>query len=219
MITASDESQRIQKFLSETKGNTLDALYILYDEYLKTAENPGQALRAVLEFPEEIGNDDGASEKVSIDLAAETKQKYAQHIKTTVSVLAEANNPVDVFYRNLWEMVFTAPTAPQDSAQAAVLLMILCEDIAEIPYYPTVDMVSMENEEFRNRVEALMPLIREAFQMMNRRFSQRTEYASQIYRLLQDLSREDACVLLSIVFNTVENRAARKAKAEASADK
>ncbi len=210
-----DKRERLQKMLEETKGNTLDIYYVIYDEYLKNNADGNKFLEMICEIPNKLGENDTQSEKVSPSIEKEIQNEYTEYLEQTVALLIKANHTKERFYEHLWNMVFASPTVPKEAERCAVLLQILCEKIADIPYYQVIDTVNMNDEEFIQRFTELTPLIMEAFQLMRREFSQRTEETSQIYRLLKDLSKEDACVFLTACFNVLEEKAYYIGKAAA----
>lgn len=198
---------RLLKVMTEATGNSLDIYYVIYQEFLLPSERPSILLKTIFEYPDTIGKDDSPSEKVSPQVESETIRQYQEWLNNTVSLLIESNAPADVFYENLWNSVFCSPTAPKSVEQSAVILKILNEDVPTLPYYQAVNLIPMTNNEFAERLKKLNPRIREAVHMFNRHFAQRTEEVSQIYRLSQDLSPEDACVYWAIIINILQNGA------------
>lgn len=207
MNANSKKQEKLLKTMQEATGNSLDIYYVLFEEYLKSDENPSELLRLVMEFPNEIGADDGASEKISQQVENETIQQYKSYLFDTVKLLMESNDTVNEFYKKLWDAVFSSPTSPKDSEQCAVILKFLFDEIPMLPYYQAVDEILMENDEFSRRVDNLTTRIQEAMHMLNRHFPQKTVESSQILRLSEDLSKEDACVYWALVMNIIKKSA------------
>lgn len=199
-----DEKERLLKLLSETKANTLDVLYTVYQEFLKNSENPVEFFRIVLEYSEKIGTDDGASEKISELMLERTSKEYAELINSTIRILLKSNKSVDDFYTDLWSSIFAGPLSPSEPEECTVILKILCEDVPVIPYYQAVDLVIMDDEMFSCHLKTILPQLQEAYHMISRQFLQKTELTSQIYRLMQSLSREDASVFLAVIISFIQ---------------
>lgn len=201
------KQEKLLKIIKEAQGNSLDIYYTLFEEYLKDDENPSELLRLIMEFPNEIGDDDGASKKISQQVENETIHQYKSYLFDTVKLLTKLNDTVKEFYEKLWYTVFSSPTSPKDSEQCAVMLKFLSEEIPMLPYYQAVDEILMENDEFSKRVHSLSPRIQEAIHMFNRHFLQKTVESSQIVRLSEDLSKEDACVYWASIMTIIKKSA------------
>lgn len=202
-----EKQERLLEIMQEAKGNSLDIYYVIYQEFLLNDEDPAALLRLIFDFPGRIGEDDSASEKVSPQVESETIRQYQGFLINSVELLMKPNDPVDLFYKNLWKTVFCSPTAPRELDQCAVILKFLNESIPTLPYFQAIDLISMENDEFIKRREDLKSRIQEAVHMFNRHFPQRTEEISQICRLGQSLSTEDACVYWATIIIIVQNSA------------
>lgn len=200
-------SEKLLKIIKEAQGNSLDIYYVLYEEHLKDNDNPSELLRLIMEFPNEIGKNDGASEKVSPQIEDEAIRQYGSYLFDTVKLLIKSNDTVEEFYKKLWDTVFLSPTSPKDSEQCAVILKLLSEEIPTLPYYQAVDEIFMENDEFSKRIYALTPRLQEAVHMLNRHFSQKTVESSQLLRLSKDLSKEDACVYWALLIKMIKKSA------------
>lgn len=219
MNTNLEKQEKLLNIIKEAQGNSLDIYYVLFQEYLKDDENPSELLRLIMEFPNEIGEDDGASEKISQQVENEVIQQYKSYLFDTVKLLMKSNDTAKEFYEKLWYTVFSSPTSPKDSEQCAVILKFLSEEIPMLPYYQAVDEILMENDEFSKRVRNLSPRIQEAMHMLNRHFPQKTVESSQILRLSENLSKEDACVYWALVMNIIKKSAYYAGKYSASQDK
>lgn len=204
-----DKEKRLLQIMQDAKGNSLDVYFVIYQEYLLCSENPETFLRMILEFPDKIGEDDGISEKISPEEEYTTIQQYQTWLTDSIVLLIEPNDSADLFYKHLWQSVFCSPTSPKEITQCAVILKLLNEKIPVLPYYQATQLLSMENDEFVKRKEHLQPRIREAVHMLNRHFKQRTQEASQLYRLGEDLSSEDAVVYWSTIISIVQASALR----------
>ena len=99
-----------------------------------------------------------------------------------------------------------------------MVLKIINEDCVLLPYYQAIDLISMDNDEFKKNLTSLEPAITEAIHMLNRHFLQKTEEASQLLRISQYLSEEKKCVYWSIILKLIKEATFRKCLAENRAD-
>lgn len=215
----SGKHDKLLKLLHEASGNSLDIYYVIFEEYLNNSDNPPELLRLILEFPDTIGHDDGASEKVSPQVEKDILQQYKSFLVKTVELLVNKNSPVDLFYKELWKATFCAPTSPKDTDQRAVTLKILNEDIPLLPYYQANDLVSMDSDDFAKELNTLKPQIQEAIHMLNRHFSQKTEESSQLLRLSNNLTRKEACIYWATLLSIIKESAYYAGRRSVLADK
>lgn len=199
---------KLVAFLQEANGNALDIFYYIYDEFLKDSSAPQTLLPIIFEFEGTIGTDDVECVKVSPDILENVKA-HLTDIKNIVRQLAESNDSHDVFYSKLWNEIFVSSTLPHGNEQHAVILKMLNEDIALLPYYQAIDLYSMENEEYKEAVERIRPQIIETIHMLNRNFKQKTERASQMFRIANVLSQEDAYVYWAAIIDLTEKNSYR----------
>ena len=200
----------LQKSLSdamaEKSKNSTDIYYTIYQEFFTGAENPSDLLKQVIEFPGNVGDDSLTPQKISQQTERETIKQYKSFLTSSVDLLIKQNLPIDSFYENLWKVIYCSPTSPKDAESCSIILKFL-KNTPVLPYFQAIDLLEMENSEFSSRVEKLRPRITEAIHMLNRHFSQKTQESSQIYRLAQSLSFEDACVYWAAIINCVRDGA------------
>lgn len=213
------KQEKLLEIMKEAKGNSLDIYYTLFEEFLKDDDEPWTLLRSIMEFPGRIGNDDGASEKIPQQVENEVVQEYKDYLFKTVKLLVEPNDTVEEFYEKLWHTVFFSPTFPESAEKRAVILKLLTEDIPILPYYQAAGEIFMDNDAFSEHVLKLAPRIQEAIHMLNRHFPQKTAESSQIIRIGEGLSKEDACVYWALVINMIRRSAYHTGMNSASTDK
>lgn len=206
MVTPKSEKtkERLLQLMQQAKGNELDIYYVIYDEFLRENEEAPALLPVIFEYSAPLGvAEPDASEKVSPELARETAEQYGEYLRGTVAMLAKNNDSEEEFYKKLWDGVFCSATAPQETAQRAVVLKLLNEENPLLPYYQASGLFRMENEEFSRRITELQPKISEAVHMLNRHFQQRTEETSQLCRISASLSEEDSFVYWAALLQIV----------------
>lgn len=194
--------KRLSDMMAEKSENSIDIYYTIYQEFFLHAENPSDLLKQVIEFPGSVGDDSLAPQKISQQTVSETIKQYQSFLTSSVDLLIKQNLPIDLFYDNLWKVIFCSPTSPKDAESCSIILEFL-KNSPLLPYFQAIDLLEMENNEFTSRLGKLRPRIAEAIHMLNRHFSQKTQESSQIYRLAQSLSFEDACVYWAAIISIV----------------
>lgn len=48
--------ERLKNTLKKASGNTTDIYFMLYTDYFENGDNPAEALKIILEYPNEIGD-------------------------------------------------------------------------------------------------------------------------------------------------------------------
>jgi hypothetical protein len=208
---------RIITFLREASGNAVDIFYDVYNEFLKESSAPHALLPIIFEFEGAIGTDDVECTKVLPEIR-ETVKAQLLEVKDIVKKLAGNNDTPDVFYSKLWNEIFVSSALPHGSEQHAVILKMLNEDIALLPYYQAINLHSMENEEYKKVVDKIRPQILEAIHMLNRNFEQKTERTSQMFRIANTLSQEDAYVYWAAIIDMMEKNGYRVGYSRAVSD-
>ena len=201
------ECQLVQ-FLQDAKGNVLDIMYHVYEQFLKESKSPQSLLPIIFEFSEKIGSDEEKSAKVPDEVREEIEEHFSE-INDTATKIAKKNQTLDVFYANLWEDIFVSSPLSQSSERCAVLLKILNENVRVLPYFQAVDLCRMEDSKFKASFEKNRLRIVESTHMLNRHFDQKTEIASQLCRIAKDLSEEDTYVYWATMISLIERSSYR----------
>ena len=209
--------KRLSDIMTEKAKSSIDIYYTIYQEFFSCAENPSVLLKQVIEFPGDIGDDSLTSKTISQQSASEIIKQYQSFLSGSVDLLIKQNLPLDSFYENLWKVVFCSPTSPKDVESCAIILKSLKSNPV-LPYFQAIDLLEMANKEFTSRLERLRPHIIEAIHMFNRHFPQKTQESSQIYRLAQSLSFEDACVYWAAIINIIRQSAFTSGYTQSSGD-
>ena len=178
----------ITYMLENAKGNTLDIYCEVYCVLKKDKDSAPKKLQELLEYPNKFGVNDDASKCVPKNQEEDLKKMYKKLLVDCTNTLVKDNLPKDEFYQKLWERTFEADvTSPDSKEKGGVCLKILSE------------------EEYAKHVEAIAPKIQESIHMLNRRFEQRTEEASQFYRIIRELDKDDAVVYLASFLGILKN--------------
>ena len=189
--------EKFQRILTEAKGNSLDVYGALYKICFESKENIALLFKILFENQNPVGTEDEAPQSITSQEAKEIHDLYYESLRKKVQKLVEMNDTKEVFYQNLWKNVFESAIAPDSDAKRAICLKILNEEIPVLPYYQAKNLVQMTDEVYAQKLKKLTPQIQEMIFIINRNFSQKTEETSQLYRIIKELSEEDAAVYLA----------------------
>lgn len=181
---------QLDKILENAQGNTLDICYTLYCEYMLQSENPSEILQHILQCGTPIGTKDAPSAKVSDEVKNRIIKSYYKLLHEIVRLNMNENDPVDEFYKKLYEQIFISNLFPKEDAERAVILWLLIERIPEIPYYQAVNLLKRSDEDYQKAIRRLIPQLHQAVHMLNRHFDSRTEETSQLVRISSEIQDE-----------------------------
>lgn len=94
----------------------------------------------------------------------------------------------EVFYKNLWNKISDDTLIPDQKAQVAFLIRLWIDP--RIPYYQVGEGCSMENAEFACIRDEIWPVIKKADFILSIPFAQKTQRASLVMKLADELMDE-----------------------------
>lgn len=205
------EKEAVRAIMEKASGNRLDVYYTILTEYFQKSTEPESLFAAVLTAPLPSSEEDsGPSAYIEDSVKQEVEEKYSELLNETVQRQMKSNPDQHEYYKKLYNAVFRAGVFPDDVQTQTVLLYLLSEEIVCIPYYPTVNLLSMDNEEFQAIVKRLYPQFQQAIHMLNRHFKRRTEEASQLWEISRQLeSEQDQIVYWAVLLSVIRRTAAR----------
>lgn len=205
------EKESLLNTLDKATANAVDVYFDLYTTYFEDGKEPEEALRTILEYPNEIGDTKDKNPQ-SISLQDETKLFFSleELICGIAERLAEMNLPQDEYYKKLYRNVFNSDNElyPQSKEEKVIALKILSERAVAVPYFPIEEMDKISKEEFEQTVQDLRPSIQEAFCMLQRRFSNMPERIAQILRIADKITdKREKIIFWTVIINnlTVES--------------
>ena len=189
-------------------GNIYDIYYALYTDFLsedKTNDFPSILQKLLEEVSQHEFEDDNNSKYISKEDIEETQHHYLELLSAYVHSIILDNLSESEFYSKLYNIVFQSDLFPQNKISQAIMLYFLAERIPGIPYFQAVNLLKMPTDEYKAAIQRLNPQIRKIINIYNRRFSTRTEEASQIYEIMDSLeNKNDKIVLLAIYTNIIQ---------------
>ncbi|MCI8461954.1 MAG: hypothetical protein HFG25_03230 [Lachnospiraceae bacterium] len=203
------EKESLLNTLDKATANAVDVYFDLYTTYFEDGKEPEEALRTILEYPNEIGDTKDKNPQ-SISLQDETKLFFSleELICGIAERLAEMNLPQDEYYKKLYRNVFNSDNElyPQSKEEKVIALKILSERAVAVPYFPIEEMDKISKEEFEQTVQDLRPSIQEAFCMLQRRFSNMPERIAQILRIADKITdKREKIIFWTVIINKMRS--------------
>ena len=203
------EKESLLNTLDKATANAVDVYFDLYTTYFEDGKEPEEALRTILEYPNEIGDTKDKNPQ-SISLQDETKLFFSleELICGIAERLAEMNLPQDEYYKKLYRNVFNSDNElyPQSKEEKVIALKILSERAVAVPYFPIEEMDKISKEEFEQTVQDLRPSIQEAFCMLQRRFSNMPERVAQILRIADKITdKREKIIFWTVIINKMRS--------------
>ena len=202
--------EQVKNVLENAKGNVLDVFYTLYHEYMESVEDPTAIFAQILQFDSPVGTEDAPSENIDDETRLQTQSVYSKLLMETVHILAQQNEPEEVFYQHLYASVFKSPLFPQDEKVRAVLLWLLSERIPLIPYFQAEGLLEQSNEEYKQAFGRVEDSLKQAVHMLNRQFPSHTEEASQLVRIADNIVDHNDRIVYWAVLIDIIRRALKK---------
>ena len=198
----------IHEKCANATGNIYDIYYALYMDFLSEdkTNHPSSVLQKLLEkVSQHEFEDDNNSKYISEEDIEENQHRYLELLSAYIHSIILDNLPESEFYSKIYNVIFQSDLFPQSKKSQAIMLYFLAERIPGIPYFQAVNLLKMPSDEYKAAIQRLNPQIRKIINIYNRRFSTRTEEASQIYEIMDSLTdKNDKIVLLAIYTNIIQ---------------
>lgn len=195
--------------LKAASGNATDVYYRLYTDYFENGDEPEEALRLILEFPEEIGDtEDKNPAEISQQEESRLITAFREIISGAANRIADRNLPQEEFYSKLYAAVFVSDSElfPQNREEKVIALKILSEGVNVVPYYQVPDAERVSKEEFERGIDQVWPSVQEACYMLQRQFDTTPEEAAQILRIADSISnKKERIVFWTVIINKLRS--------------
>ena len=200
-------------FLSHIDGDYRDICTKYYFEFLKkTLTEDGGKLLEVLFTWDLISNKKNRLDKQFSDEEYEAFADEAKSILTTViENLINDNLPEEQFYSQLWSIISNSIMFKDDNQRIGALIFLIRNP--RIPYFKLTEGITMSDDEYNSIVASVKKCAKKAFFAINRGYKQKTQVASNILLLLDEIEGEnEKAVFLSLVLSYYDLRYARALK-------
>lgn len=136
----------------------------------------------------------------------EFRERYLSLTREIVRTIVAENLSEAEFYAKLYSVLYTmtTPIFPNTESSKGSLLFILIRDVPELPYFQPQNLLEMENEDYKQAIDNMMPQLQKAIYMLKRNFRSKTEEASQLWEIANTLeSRDDKIVYWAAVIGAI----------------
>lgn len=123
-----------------------------------------------------------------------TAQKILEFIQNIINNLISENLEEDVFYNELYNKVFDNVLFPNDLEKICAITIIVIDQ--RIPYFKLGQAMQMDNESFAEVCSSISEDIDKAFFILSYGYEQRTEVASQLYKLIKNQQNDEQKIVL-----------------------
>ena len=193
--------------LETAPGNATDVYFGLYTDYFENGDEPEEALRIILEYPDNIGD---TKDRNPRNISRQDENRliciYEEIISGTANRIMEMNLAKEDFYKKLYSVIFDSDNElfPQNKKEKVIALKILSESVNAVPYYQVIKTDRISRDEFREGIEKLRPSLQEAHYMLHHQFDTTPEEAAQILRIADSISdRKEQVIFWTVILNNL----------------
>ena len=197
-------ANEIEYFLSRVSGEKVDIAAQIYF-MLEKEENAGQKLQYFLAATNEIesSEEEPVEQHFLPKQIGELREKCDDLIRGVLGKLIKENMDEKDFYDALWEKgIRNNPLFEQEDEKIYALYCVWMD--RRIPYYKLDMGIKMPNEEYKEITVKNEARIRKAVFVINSDFSQKTERASLLNKILDESKSEsEKAVILAQILDAM----------------
>ncbi len=182
--------QNILTILQTASGSRVDIAYAIYNQIVCSGNRKAENLAFFLEHSENVES----SNETHIEKVYSEEDKY-QYIKDygkvidgTLEALIKKNYEKEKFYDELWLFIEENPLLDSEKLKAFALYYIWID--ARVPYFKLDAGIKMPNDEYIKIRKNMLNDIKKARFILNCPTAQKTERASRLVKMLDNLSEE-----------------------------
>lgn len=210
-IVSSEIKIRINDILRNYTGAKENIAYCIFEEISSQSGHESEALEYFYECAEDIISEGGTQikeiftneDKIHFALT------YGKLIDGALEALLQKNCSCTEFYAELWDFIEHNTILTEKKQKAFALYYIWID--ARIPYYQLDAGIRMDNIVYKTLIEKLKFTIKKARFILYTPTEQRTERASRLLKLLDEVEGEDEKAVLMaqiLAMTEVRNEAA-----------
>lgn len=136
-------------------------------------------------------------------LSEEVKSRITGDVKSLCARILEnlikENVPEEDFYKKLWEKLCDNTLLSDNAAKTAFLTCLFLD--ARLPYFHLEEGLSMDNDTFQATFDNIQPQLRKAYFILAAPFKQKTQRASLLLELADELDGDEKVVFWAIVIS------------------
>lgn len=189
--------EKEQLFLKTVGGTMFDVCHRFYDLFLKNESDKivaSQKFSLLLCWDRQTDKTNMLSPIHSKETYLEKLDAIKDTINTILGNLIKEKFDVSDFYKKLWDEITRRTIFATDLDTVAAIIYLCNSD--RIPYYKLDDGLKMENEDFVDIVRSNLEPFKKMIFILNVGFEQRTEIASLLLKVLDDVKDYKAKVVL-----------------------
>lgn len=182
----------LSEFLKHVCGQVFSVCEIFYERYLKIEKDPQTAANLLKMFyAGNVDTDETEEVRGSIDgdKMEEMVAGNAPMIEKLVDNIIAENPTEDDFYLQIWEMLNNTIIFPQEEDVISGIIAIYY--LGTIPYYQLLKAPTMDEKTFKTALKNIEPTIAKAFFALNCNYEQKTQLATQLIYLYDQISDLD----------------------------
>ncbi len=202
--------ERLKNTLKKASGNTTDIYFMLYTDYFENGDSPAEALKIILEYPNEIGDQkDENPSNIRYKEECKLVAVFEEMITGITNRIVEMNLEKSDFYAKLYKIIFQCDNGlfPHTKEEKVIALKILSENVSAVPYYQILETEKVSKEEFESGIDMLWDYIQEADHMlMHRQFHTTPEEAAQVLRIADEINdRKKQIIFWTVLINSLRH--------------
>ena len=198
----------IKTFLNTVDGDINDICAAFYLNYLNGKTNESTAANNLFILLNWDYHSDNSYKLEPLYTSSEYEEmikKTQQVIFQVVDNLIDEKVDEDVFYIKLWDFINQEIVFPSSKERIGAIICLLKN--SKIPYFKLEDGMKMDDTEFKEISKHCIKEIKKAIFIINAGYSQKTEVASQLLRILNNFENpKDQTVFLANVLGIYEFR-------------
>ncbi len=189
---------RIKELLQTSSGDQTDLSYAVYELIEQSEHLKPELFMFFIETSEDL--DSSEEQRIEKIFSEEEKYQYARDygkiIDGTLEALLKKQYEKEKFYHELWKFIEENPLLDTKKLKAFALFYIWVD--IRLPYYVLDDGIKMSDDDYQNVCQKLSEDIKKARFILHVPTEQKTERASRIVKLLENLQDDkEKAVLMS----------------------
>jgi hypothetical protein len=185
--------------------NIVNYFIYVYQMIEKEPEDQGRYFRQFVELYRDMFEADREAQNTILaqKTLMEGMLRFEKMVLGYIDYLTQCRFTEDEFYQRLWEFIQRRELFPEEDDRSVAFL--ICMKNRVLPYYCMPEGIQMEDGEFRERWTRLKIQREKIDFVMNHQYLQKTERASRIISVFQELPDErDKAILMVGLLDMVD---------------
>lgn len=208
-LDLSEIKENIAGILQKVSGDKADIAYLVYSRIIDAPGFEAEALQYFYEYAEDVrtAKKEPAEKVYSAADKYQLSSAYGKMIDGALEALLRRNLSCPEFYAELWDFIQNN-TILSEKEQKAFILYYTWIDV-RLPYFELPPGIKMDNDVYRDMLKNLKPMIRKARFILFTPMDQKTERASRIIQVLDEIEDEnEKAVLMAQILGMIDRSGA-----------